>query len=249
MVSLSPNKPLYPVLTFLSFLALKFSQMLSLFTFTLAALSALSLAATIQKRAVPYYNPSANGGSMLDNAGDGFGEPLNVIISGLSSPAVLTYNGFYNYAQAIGFSEECLGFHLGAPQSANLGDGNGWVNQTTELRYDYGNAGLGTCLESLVGGNHLRLYTQNGAQANSGALFLAVSKEQDVSQGHNIIPNGYDIGRNELVASATGSRSYNGVKYSTTAENVTDLLAAGSAGVNHGVATDGITTVLTITIV
>lgn len=39
---------------------------------------------------------------MLDNAGDGYGEPLNVIISGESSPEVLTYNGFYNFAQAIG---------------------------------------------------------------------------------------------------------------------------------------------------
>ena len=77
---------------------------------------------------------------MLDNAGGGLGEPLNIIVSGLSSPAVLTYDGFYNYAQAIGLwvlchrvsqsyfkhpnsSEECLGFHLGGPQSANLGDG------------------------------------------------------------------------------------------------------------------------------
>lgn len=31
-------------------------------------------------------------------------------------------------------STECLGFHLGDPQSANLGDGNGAVNQTVELR-------------------------------------------------------------------------------------------------------------------
>lgn len=53
-------------------------------------------------------------------------------------------------------SQECFGFHLGAPQSANLGDGNGWVNQTVELRQDYGDIGLGTCLESLIGGNHLR---------------------------------------------------------------------------------------------
>lgn len=39
---------------------------------------------------------------MLNNAGDGFGEPLNIIISGESSPAVLTNAGFYNFAQAIG---------------------------------------------------------------------------------------------------------------------------------------------------
>jgi len=61
---------------------------------------------------------------MLDNAGDGLGEPLNIIISGESSPEVLVYAGFYNFAQAIGFSEECFGLHLGGPFSANVGDGN-----------------------------------------------------------------------------------------------------------------------------
>lgn len=56
-------------------------------------------------------------------------------------------------------STECFGIHLGDPQSANLGDGNGWVNQTVELRSDYGDAGVGTCLESLIGGNHFRSVT------------------------------------------------------------------------------------------
>ncbi|KZP22397.1 hypothetical protein FIBSPDRAFT_1018170 [Athelia psychrophila] len=217
--------------------------------FALAAQASFILASTVSKRSVAYYDPSANGGSMLNNAGSNLGEPLNIIISGESSPAVLTYDGFYNFAQAIGFSEECLGFHLGGPQSANLGDGNGWVNQTTELRWDYGSTGLGTCFESLIGGNHLRLYIQNGAQANSGALFLAVSKEEDVSKSHTIIPDGYDVGRNELATAAIGKTSINGVKYSTTAKNVTGLLAAGTAGVNHNIATDGITTLLTVTIV
>ena len=70
-------------------------------------------------------------------------------------------------------SEECLDIHLGNPFSANLGDGNGPVNQTIELRQDYGDAELGTCLESLIGGNHFRVYVQNGSLADSGALFLA----------------------------------------------------------------------------
>ena len=51
-------------------------------------------------------------------------------------------------------STECFGIHLGDPQSANLGDGNGAVNQTIELRQDFGSASVGTCLESLIGGNH-----------------------------------------------------------------------------------------------
>ena len=68
---------------------------------------------------------------------------------------------------------ECFGAHRGDPQTANLGDGNGSVNQTMELRWDYGNPDVGTCWESLVGGNHLRLFRQNGPTANTGALFLA----------------------------------------------------------------------------
>ncbi len=53
-------------------------------------------------------------------------------------------------------SKECLGFHLGAPQTADLGDGNGSLNQAVEFRQDFGHDFLGTCLESLIGGNHFR---------------------------------------------------------------------------------------------
>jgi len=195
-----------------------------------------------------FVNPNLNGGSMLDNAGNGLGEPLNVIVSGLSSPAVLTDSGILNFARAIGFSTECLGVHLGAPQSANLGDGNGFVNQTIELRQDYGDPDLGTCLETLIGGNHFRIYRQNGTAADTGALFLAVSQEQDLANGHDIVPDGYDIGRNELVSNALGTTNFGGVTYSTTAKNLTGLLAPGSVGVNHGIATDGITTLIRVTI-
>lgn len=37
-----------------------------------------AVAGPLEKRGVPYYDPSAGGGSMLDNAGYGYGEPLNV---------------------------------------------------------------------------------------------------------------------------------------------------------------------------
>lgn len=198
---------------------------------------------------VDFYSPLLGGGSMLDDAGDGFGEPLNVIISGLSSPEVLTLDGLINFAQAIGFSEECLDIHLGNPQSANLGDGNGWVNQTIELRQDYGSSELGTCLETLIGGNHFRVFEQNGLDAPSGALFLAVSQEEDLEESHTIIPDGYNIGRDKLASQAIGTTHFNGVTYVTTARNLTGLLAAGSVGVNHGISTDGITTLLTVTIV
>jgi len=100
-----------------------------------------------------------------------------------------------------------------------------------------------------VGGNHLRLFRQNGPGANSGALFLAVSQEENVSDGHNIAPNGYNLGRDRFASDALGVKTYKGIKYSTFAENLTGLLPPGSAGVNHGIATDGVTVLLTVTIV
>jgi len=84
--------------------------------------------------------------------------------------------------------------------------------------------------------------------AYTGALFLAVSQEEDAEENHTIVPDGYDIGRNLLVSNAVGITTFGGVKYSTTAENITGLLTPGSAGVNHGIATDGITTLLRVTI-
>ena len=72
---------------------------------------------------------------------------------------------------AVRSSTECLGIHLGDPRTANLGDGNGNVAQTMELReiFQIG----GTCEESLVGGNHFRIFRQNGTNHDTGALFLA----------------------------------------------------------------------------
>lgn len=40
--------------------------------------------------------------------------------------------------------------------------------------------------------------------------------------------------RDEIVAAVTGTTSFDGVSYSTKAENITGLLAPGSNGVNHG---------------
>lgn len=215
--------------------------------FKLGLLALPAVAGVVKRAGVAYYSPANGGGSMLDNAGDGLGEPLNVIISGKSSSEVLNEAGIINFAQAIGFSTECLGIHLGGPQSANLGDGNGWVNQTIEMREDYGSTGVGTCLESLIGGNHFRVFVQNGTSADSGALFLAVSKEEDVEEGHTIVPNGYDIGRDQFVTAALGTTGNNGVTYTTTAQNITGLMPAGSAGVNHNISVDGIVTLLTVT--
>ncbi|KAK0438332.1 uncharacterized protein EV420DRAFT_1623280 [Desarmillaria tabescens] len=194
---------------------------------------ALALQLPIQPGSVDFYDPNLNGGSMLDNAGGGLGEPLNVIISGKSSPEVLTNDGIViTHGRLDCISEECLGIHIGDPQSANLGDGHGWVNQTMELREDYGNEELGTCLETIIGGNHFRVYRQDGPDAMSGALFLARKQ-------HTIVPDGYNIGRDQLVQHAVGNHHFDGVHYTTTAKNITGLLPA-------GIATDGITTLLTV---
>ncbi|KAH8093062.1 hypothetical protein BXZ70DRAFT_897777 [Cristinia sonorae] len=198
--------------------------------------------------ATAFFNPVDGGGSWLNNAGGGGGEPLNVVISGLSSPDVLTDDGVLNFARSIGFSTECFGIHLGDPQSANLGDGHGFVNQTVELRQDFGNADVGTCLESLIGGNHFRVYRQNGPSANSGALFLAVSQEENVNEGHTISPDGYDVGRDALAAAATGKTSFGGVNYSTEVQRLENEMPAGANGVNHGIAVDGAVVLLTVTI-
>ncbi|KAI0087931.1 hypothetical protein BDY19DRAFT_951087 [Irpex rosettiformis] len=223
--------------------------MFNLLSVLLIATSAVvAFPATRDVAALAFVDPTTHGGSWLDNAGSGGGEPLNVVISGLSSPSVLTDDGIINFAQAVGFSTECLGIHLGDPQSANLGDGNGAVNQTVEIRQDFGNTGIGTCEESLVGGNHFRVFRQNGPLADTGALFLAVSQEENVFEGHTIAPNGYNLGRDALVDAATGTTSHGGVTYSTTSQTLTGVMPAGSNGVNHGIAVDGNAILLTVII-
>ena len=47
-----------------------------------------------------------------------------------------------------------------------------------ELRNDFGNPDVGSCWESLVGGNHLRMWHQDGPKARSNALFLAYVNQQ-----------------------------------------------------------------------
>jgi len=193
--------------------------------------------------AVAYNIPAASGGSQLDSSA-GLGEPLNVIISGYSSPEVLTLSGIELWARSINFSTECFGLHLGDPQTANLGDGRGWVNETVVMRYDYDNAIDGTCLESLTGGNHFRIWQQH----SSSAFFFATSVEEWLGEHHTIAPNGYDLGRDQLVASATsGQTEYFMMKYTATVEYVSGLLQPGSEGINHGISIDGQVAVLTIT--
>lgn len=118
------------------------------------------------------------------------GEPLNVIISSLSDPYVLTETGLHAYAKyvcsapsphrptnvphphrSIGFSEECFGMHYGHLHEADLGDGLGRKPEVYLARQHYVPV-FGTCWESVRGGQHFRAWKQNGTIANSGAWFL-----------------------------------------------------------------------------
>jgi len=200
------------------------------------------------KETVDFFPPMQGGGAMLDVSG-GLGEPLNVIISGKSSPKVLTDDGLLRWANSIGFSYEFMGMHRGTVQLANLGDGNGPLPEIKVIRQNFSLPLIGTGIESLIGGNHFRYWRQNGPNANSGALFLAVSHEKNVTEHHMIVANGYDQGRDELVAKAVGHTSHLGTTYTTTAQKLTGLLTPGAQGINHDIPTDGDVYLLTITIV
>nr|VWO96323.1 Acetolactate synthase (EC [Ganoderma boninense] len=232
-------------------------------------------------RSVPpagFYNPSANGASatskVAPNTG-GLGEPLNVIVSGNSDELVLADNedkgGFRNWMISVGFASECLGQHAGDAQTANLGDGNGQLNETSELRWDYGDPNLGTCKETIDGGNHFRYWIQDGPSGNrayfSGAFFLATSYEMPIQDGHNIIFDGDWLVGNATAQSHliptgnitngttySGKTSFANYTYSTDALYLTGILSNSSSGLNHassvggdGVeAVDGLVAVLTV---
>lgn len=172
-------------------------------------------AKVLQSRDAPpwgFYDPSLNGGSWLTSVPNtyppGMGEPLNVIISAWSDYDVLqdqeSNGGLRNYFLSLGFSGECLGQSLGSKQAANVGDGHGLLNETAVIRWNYGDPYVGSCKETIEGGNHFRYWAQNGPDAKSGAVFLAVSYELPIDKGHDIIQNGYNLARDWLVGNATG---------------------------------------------
>ncbi|THU83910.1 hypothetical protein K435DRAFT_971386 [Dendrothele bispora CBS 962.96] len=137
-----------------------------------------------------FYDPRDHGGSWLTVVDGTFppgqGEPINMIISGNSDEAVLQDReedgGLRNYWLSLEFAGECLGQHSGSDQGANLGDGNGAKNETAVIRFDYGQPQLGTCQETINGGNHFRYWVQDGDDANSGAIFMAVSYEMPIAR-------------------------------------------------------------------
>ncbi|KAH9014289.1 hypothetical protein EDB84DRAFT_1530082 [Lactarius hengduanensis] len=194
-------------------------------------LSPLNIVARSSSRNVPplgFYDPRDQGGSWLTEVNNtfpaGLGEPINVVLLGTSDSAVLVDQqndgGLRNYFLSIGFAGECLGQHSGSDQAVNLGDGHGYLNETAVIRWDYGDPTLGTCKETVQGGNHFRYWTQTGSEANrcallaltddvvilmlsSGAVFMAVSYELPEALSHDIVFNGYNLARDWLVGNAT----------------------------------------------
>ncbi|KXN82797.1 hypothetical protein AN958_02162 [Leucoagaricus sp. SymC.cos] len=197
------------------------------------------------ERSPGWYDPRVNGGRMLDFTVGKYGEPLNVIISGHSDPFILTEAGLHLYAKSIGYSEECLGLHIGQVHFADLGDGDGPKVQQFLARQAYFPI-LGTCWESLAGGHHFRAWNQNGTFANSNAWFIGASKELDSRHHHTIVPDGYNLGRDWLVARATLGSSWSGRHWEADVEWRSDLLDEGNEGVNHGIEQDGRVAVLTV---
>ncbi|KAI0345909.1 hypothetical protein BDW22DRAFT_1426536 [Trametopsis cervina] len=229
-----------------------------------------------------YFNPTNNGGSLLTQVPGtfpaGLGEPLNVIISGNSDPDVLkddeAEGGLRNYFLSFGYAAECLGQHLGDDQAANLGDGDGYVNETAVIRWDYGDPQFGSCKETIEGGPHFRYWTQHGDQANSGAVFIAASYELPAKEQHDIVLNGYNFGRDWMIGNATnlstlvptfnltngstfsGSTSFSNFTYHTDVVYLSGLLQNSSDGINHYItvsddgrpAIDGLVAVMQVSI-
>ena len=54
--------------------------------------------------------------------------------------------------------------------------------------------------------------------------------------------------RDHFVNMALGTTTFNGTSYSTTFQNLTGVMPAGSNGVNHGIAVDGNAVLLIVTV-
>jgi len=90
---------------------------------------------------------------------------------------------------------------------ADLKDGKGSKPETGLKRWTFGDDYIGTCIQTFDGGMHFRYFKQNTTKEDSsdatGAIFLAVSAEKDLSQNHDIVLDGYNLGRDYLVGNLT----------------------------------------------
>lgn len=90
---------------------------------------------------------------------------------------------------------------------ADLKDGKGSKPETGLKRWTFGDDYIGTCIQTFDGGMHFRYFKQNTTQGyeadGNGATFLAVSAEKDLSKKHDIVLDGYNLGRDYLVGNLT----------------------------------------------
>ncbi|CAD6973047.1 unnamed protein product [Tilletia controversa] len=198
--------------------------MVSIKALTALAFVTLASAASIQTRQSGYADPKSFGGSSLGYfPGNSNGEPLNIIVTGIG--AADTFSSWY---KAIG--KECFGLHDGGAMQAYI-DSRSLRDQEGEIRFAYGEDpdAEGSCLESAIGGSHF-------------------SREKTIFDHHDIVADGYDLDRDAIVKAATKSSSYKGKKFIATVSYVSGLLPSGSDGINHGIALDGRTAVLSVTV-
>ncbi|KAG7445563.1 uncharacterized protein BT62DRAFT_969236 [Guyanagaster necrorhizus] len=221
-------------------------------------LASFILSKEISERGVPsagYYNPADSGGSMLtvvpQTHPDGQREPVNAIISGNSDQAVLAQQsmdrGLMNYFPAVAISATGTNQHTSNSQQVDSGDSN--ENETAVMQYNYGDPALGSCTESFKRDDHFQYWVQNSSEADSGAIFLAISYKTSSSDQHNIIENRYNLGCNYVLGSSntskiptlslTGSTSFSGslssqgYTYKTDIIYVMGLLPNTSIGINY----------------
>ncbi|CAD6888294.1 unnamed protein product [Tilletia laevis] len=227
---------------------------------SVAALGSVSMAmGSVLSRqsnsATGYSSPARGGGRMLTynpSIATNIGEPINVIISNASDRFVLTREGFLEWASSVQLiPNACIvRDNVGGSQQADLGDGNGRKNQTDVLRHSYFTDN--TCKETVQGGNHARYWRQNGTSADSSAWFLAASVEMALAQGHDIVDNGFDLGRNWIAGNATmsnGTLSTGGYVFQATSTNAPLLHGFSTSDINHNIAIDGNVAVITVRVI
>jgi len=206
------------------------------------AIAALQVATATSKG---YADPHKNGGKMITDSK----EPVNVIIVGSSDKSLLTNDGFNKYAKSINFDVGSFFVELGGKQKLNLGDGKGSRDQKGLRR-------AGQMLkESLHGGNHFRYWIQNGPEANTSAIFIAASvesaKRKKGNVQHDIVPDGYNMGRDQLVGNATSKpTSFQGTKFETKLLSMDTSLVKPNErkNLNHGINCDGKVAILRVTV-
>lgn len=194
-------------------------------------------------------------------------EPLNIVISGLSDFPSNIYalsgqkaipsgnvtsilyepHGLADYLNALNFSDECLHLHLSTPAMAAISSPNLHLLDFL-YREDFGVLDAqtsGSCRETLEGGYHFRGFRQN----QTGAWFLGASQELNLTLKHDLVPNGYDLGRDEVVRRARiGGVDGRGCTW--PAAEVRDargvLSRDDGSSWNHGIGIDGLVKVIIV---